>query len=351
MTTVRVSAAQVRAERARMQVLLEEDQRLPPWPAREAERLVIEGKATLRFYPGRGRAAKRPLLLVYSLVNRPDVLDLAPRHSFIEALQGRGHPVYLVDWGRPDAADAGLSLADHVNGYLVTALQRLRQRHGRVAVDLVGICQGGVLALCLASLAPRMIHRLATLVTPVDFHTPGDPLARLAQHIEPADLLAADGNLPGRVLAGLFAVLRPLRASGATRPALPQLLDRSRRGRLLRLLEWQADYPDQAGRAWQEFCTAFYRENRLLHGTLQLDGHTVDLRRVRVPVLNVYARADHMVPIAAARALGDLIGRRRYQELAVEGGHVGVFAGRRGLQVVPAAVSDFLLADDSKSPA
>lgn len=351
MTTVRVTAAQVRAERTRIQTLLQEDQPMPPWPARETERLAIEGKATLRFYPGRGRAAKRPLLIVYSLVNRPDVLDLAPRHSFIEALQRRGHAVYLVDWGRPDASDAGLSLADYVTGYLATALQRVRQRHGRVAIDLVGICQGGVLALCLASLAPRAIHRLATLVTPVDFRTPGDPLARLAHGIEPRDLLAADGNLPGQVLAGLFALLRPLRSAGATRPAVPELLGRSRRGRLLRLLEWQADYPDQAGRAWLEFFTACYRENRLRHGTLQLDGHTIDLRRVRVPILNIYARADHMVPIAAARALGELVDRRRYHELAVDGGHVGVFAGGRGLRVVPAAVSDFLLADDKKSPA
>lgn len=351
MNGVRVAAAEVRAERARVQALLDVEPPANPWPVREGERIPIEGKATLRFYPADGRAVGRPLLLVYSLVNRPDVLDLTPNHSFVHALQRRGHPVYLVDWGRPDASDAGVSMADYVNGYLLKALQQLRERHGRLTVDLVGICQGGVLALCLASLAPRQIHRLATLVTPVDFHTPGDVLARMALSIEPQELLAADGNLPGQVLGGLLALLRPLRAAAATRSAVPELHDGAGRDRLLRLLEWQADYPDQAGRAWLEFVTECYRNNRLRQGTLKLDGHVIDLRRVRMPVLNVYAQADHMVPVASARALGGLVGTRRYQELAVDGGHVGVFAGRRGLQVVPPAVSDFFLTNTKKSPA
>ncbi|HCO43097.1 MAG TPA: class III poly(R)-hydroxyalkanoic acid synthase subunit PhaC [Gammaproteobacteria bacterium] len=351
MTGVRVTAAQVRAERARVQAWLDAEQPVGPWPTRERERIGIEGKAVLRFYPGSNGAAGRPLLLVYSLVNRPDVLDLAPGHSFIEALQRRGHPVYLMDWGRPDASDAGVSMADYVNGYLIKALQQVRQRHARRTVDVVGICQGGVLALCLASLAPRAIHRLATLVTPVDFHTPGDLLAGLARSVAPEDLVAEDGNLPGHVLGGLFALLRPLRAATATRTAVAELSSRRRRERLLRLLDWQADYPDQAGRAWREFVTTCYRDNQLRTGTLQLDGHVVDLRRLGCPVLNVYARADHMVPVAAARALGQMVEPHRYHELAVDGGHVGVFAGRRGLQAVSAAVSDFFLARNQKSPA
>lgn len=346
-----LAADALQAEQERLQRLLAPSGDALSWPDRSAARLPVEGKACLRYYPPLREPAARPLLLVYSLVNCAQVLDLAPGSSFVECLQVLGHPVYVLDWGRPDASDAGLSLADYVCGYLRTAVQQV-QRHGSTrTVNLLGICQGGSLALCLASLEPRAFHRLVTLVTPVDFHTPGDVLADLAGALDLPGLLAQDGNLPGAVLAGLFAMLRPLRGAGAARtPWLEDDADSETRERFRRLLAWQADYPDQAGRAWLEFVTACYRENRLLHGTLVLDGHTVDLRRVRLPILNVYARADHLVPPAASQALGRAVGSRRYQELVIGGGHVGVFAGRHGLATVPPAISRFLEAGRTKKP-
>lgn len=347
-----ITSAQVRAASEHLQTLLATAPPPAAWPDRSVACLPIEGKACLRYYPPLGDPVARPLLLVYSLVNRPQVLDLAPGESFIERLRGLGHPVYLMDWGRPDAADAGLSLADYVCGYLRTAVRQVRQHRAARTLDLVGICQGGNLALCLASIEPRAFHRLVTLVTAVDFHTPGDVLADIARAVDLRSLLACDGNLPGRRLAGLFDLLRPLRGAAADRSPLQALLGppSPARERLLGLLAWQADYPDQAGRAWLEWVTACYRDNRLMNGGLSLDGHPVDLRRLRLPVLNVYARDDHLVPVAAAQALRHAIGSRRYRELEVSGGHLGVFAGRRGLATVPAAISAFLHEGITKKP-
>jgi len=346
-----LAAAALQAERERLDALLSASAELVSWPDRSAACLPVEGKASLLYYPPLNDPAARPLLLVYSLVNRVHVLDLAPGHSLVERLQRLGHPVYVLDWGRPNASDAGLSLADYVCGYLSTAVGLVRRHGGARTIDLLGICQGGSLALCLASLEPRAFNRLVTLVTPVDFHTPGDVLADLARVLDLPALLAPDGNLPGAVLAALFGMLRPLRGAGAARaPWLDVGVDTEKIERLRRLLAWQADYPDQAGRAWLEFVTACYRENRLLQGTLVLDRHVVDLRRLRLPVLNVFARADHLVPPAASQALGRAMGSRRYQELAIEGGHVGVFAGRRSLEIVPPAISRFLTATPIKKP-
>ncbi len=346
-----LAADALQAERERLNALQGAAAEPLAWPERSAERLPVEGKASLHYYPPPDQSVARPILLVYSLVNRPQVLDLAPGSSFVECLQGLGHPVYLLDWGRPDASDAGLSLADYVCGYLRAAVQQVRRHGSARTVDLIGICQGGTLALCLASLEPRSLHRLVMLVTPVDFLTPGDVLAELAGTLDLPSLLAPDGNLPGVVLASLFSLLRPLRGANAARlPWLEGGADPEKRQRLRRLLAWQSDYPDQAGRAWLEFVTGFYRENRLLQGTLVLDGHTVDLHRVRRPILNVYARADHLVPPAASQALRRAVGGRRYQELAIEGGHMGVFAGRRGLATVPSAISRFLKGGAAKKP-
>ena len=316
-----------------------------PQPLRAADRLPVEGKAFLYYYPPSGRPAARPLLLIYSLVNRPQILDLIEGISFVERLQSLGHAVYLLDWGRPDASDAGVSLADYVTGYLAAAVHAARSRHGAGNIDVVGVCQGGTLGLCLASLKPGTIHRLVTVATPVDFQTPGDSLAALAAHMDPQSLLGVDGNLPGRVLACVFRLLACVRRGDRRR--LPWL-DPATRAMSKRLRQWQADYPDQAGRAWVEFVTACYRNNDLIAGRMSLDGLTVDPRQLDVPVLNVVAREDHLVPASASLALGAIVNRRRYQELVIDGGHLSAIIGRRGLATVPLAISCFLRAGSAR---
>ena len=344
MTGIDISPGEVHAAAQHLRKILEDTPRPPPLADRSADCLTIEGKCRVRYYPALREPAARPLLLVYALVSRPHVLDLGPGDSFIRRLQDLGHPVYLMDWGSPDAVDAGVSLADYVCGYLRAALRLVGRRHAARTIDLLGICQGGGLALCLASIEPRRVHRLVTLVTAVDFHTPGDVLRRLAEGVDLPTVLSTDGNVPGDLVAGVFERIRCLRHAAADRSPLHTLLHGSSaaRHRLLGMLAWQDAYPDQAGRAWQEWVTASYRENRLVNGTLVLDGERVDLRRLTIPILNVYARDDHLVPVAAARALGRLVNRQRYTEMELPCGHLGVVAGRRSLDTLPAALSTFL---------
>src|SRR5947209_9864381 len=53
-----------------------------------------------------------PLLLVFALMNRPWILDLRPRHSFVEFMLGQGYDVYLLDWGCPGPEDKHLKFDD-----------------------------------------------------------------------------------------------------------------------------------------------------------------------------------------------------------------------------------------------
>lgn len=341
---VDVSAQDVRAAAQGLRDVLASQPRPGPQPDRSTETLPIEGKCCLRYYPALRAPHARPLLLVYALVSRPSVLDLHPGVSFIRRMQALGHPVYLVDWGSPDVVDARVSLADYVCGYLRAAVRLIRQRHAVRTIDLLGICQGGGLALCLASIEPRRFHRLVTLATAVDFHTPGDRLSSLARTLHLPALLGSDGNVSGRLVAGLFERLRCLRRGTPDRTPVQTLLAGgvAQRQRLLRMLAWKDDYPDQAGLAWQEWVTGCYLENRLAQGTLTLNGERVDLSRLTMPIMNVYASGDHLVPVAAARALGALVTRARYVELELPCGHLGVFAGRRTLATLPPALSTFL---------
>ncbi len=75
--------------------------------------------------------------------------------------------------------------------------------HRLDALNVLGVCQGGVLSVCFAALHPQRVRNLITMVTPVDFHTPADLLSKWASKIDVAAWVT-DGNVSGDVLNQLF---------------------------------------------------------------------------------------------------------------------------------------------------
>jgi polyhydroxyalkanoate synthase len=289
-------------------------------------------------------ARPRPVLVCYAQVNRPYVLDLEPRCSLIRRLAASGFTVYLIDWGYPDESDARRPLEDYLERHLGGAVARILDEEGVSRLDLVGVCQGGTFSLCYTAAHPQRIGNLVLMVTPVDFQTPADLLSRWARELEPR-LLRRAGNFPGTALSAAFLALAPYRS---LQQKYVHLLARGSRPvdleRFLRLERWVADSPDQPATAFSQFLRWFYQENRLLAGKLTLAGERVRLRRIRQPVLNVYATQDRIVPPAASRALRAHLASRDYTELPVASGHIGVFVSERAGREVPSAVSDWLAA-------
>jgi polyhydroxyalkanoate synthase len=68
----------------------------------------------------------------------------------------------------------------------------------------------------------------------------------------------------------------------------------------------------------------------------------VHLGLVEVPVLNIFAEQDHLVPPAASKALKDLVGSDDYTELSFRGGHIGIYVSGRAQQEVPQTIHDWL---------
>ena len=61
-----------------------------------------------------------------------------------------------------------------------------------------------------------------------------------------------------------------------------------------------------------------------------------------MPVLNVYAEQDHLVPPDASRALRGLVGTDDYTEQSFKGGHIGIYVSGRAQQEVPQTIHDWL---------
>ncbi len=68
----------------------------------------------------------------------------------------------------------------------------------------------------------------------------------------------------------------------------------------------------------------------------------MNLKDITVPVLNIYATEDHLVPPKASIALRDYVGTKDYTEQAFPGGHIGIYVSGRAQKEVPPAIGHWL---------
>ena len=130
--------------------------------------------------------------------------DLQENRSLVRNLLNLGLDVYLIDYGYPGREDRWLTLDDFVNGYINSCVDYLRERYQLDAINFLGICQGGALGLCYASIYPEKIANLITMVTPVDFDAEEGLLNMWtgcqvgSESVDPALMVEALGKHPGR---------------------------------------------------------------------------------------------------------------------------------------------------------
>jgi polyhydroxyalkanoate synthase len=296
-----------------------------------------------------------PILIAYALVNRPYMVDLQEDRSLVRNLLRLGMDVYLIDWGYPDRADRWLTLDDYINGYLNNCVDVVRQRHGGDSINLLGICQGGAFSLCYTALHHHKVKNLITMVTPVDFHVK-EGLPNLwagcyagTKGMDIDGMVDAFGNIPGELMNMGFLMLKPFQLGVGKYLEMIDILDNEEKLRnFLRMEKWIFDSPDQPGEMFRQFMTWFIKENRLVRGTLELGGQRVDLKKIDMPVLNIYATQDHLVPPAASKPLEKLVGTRDYSSYAFPGGHIGIYVSGKAQQEVPERIAGWLRERDVK---
>jgi len=303
-----------------------------------------DGRVVLyRFIGDKPPTARVPLLIVYALVNRPYMVDLQDDRSLVKGLLAQGEDVYVLDWGYPDRSDRYLTLGDYINRFIDGAVEHLCRQHRLPSINVLGICQGGAFSLCYSALHPERVRNLITMVTPVDFHTPDNMLSHWTREMDVDLFVDAIGNVPADMMNACYLMLKPFRLNLQKYVGLVDVLD-DRKGLedFLRMEKWIFDSPDLAGEAFRQFIKQFYQGNGFVNGGIEIDGEEVHLGDVGMPVLNIYAEQDHLVPPNASRALRDLVGTEDYTELGFKGGHIGIYVSSRAQREVPGAIHQWL---------
>ena len=318
--------------------------------------LMQQDKVTVHRYDALDGVTPKtgPVLIVYGLIGRYTMADLQEDRSLVRNLLKRGVDLYLIDWGHPSRADQYITLDDYVDWYLDDAIDRICEEAGVDQVTLLGICEGGVFSTLYAARHPDKIKNLILTITPIDFH--GDEedadethgfINLWTRNLEDEDirrLVEAFGNLPGEIMASVFQLMTPVRTLTKYNLDLVDVAsDEKKLLNFLRMEKWLADRPHHPGAAALQWLIELYKENRLIKGTFEMSGERVNLADLTMPVLNVYALQDHIIPPPCSQALKKYVGTKDYTEIALPGGHVGVYVSSKSQGIVADGVFDWLM--------
>jgi polyhydroxyalkanoate synthase len=316
------------------------------------ELVYQEDKVALYHYqPEVAEVVPVPLVVVYALVNRQYMMDIQQDRSLFRKLLAQGIELYVVDWGYPSKADKYLSMEDYILGYLDNAVDFVRKQTQVDKINILGVCQGGTFSLIYSALFPEKVRNLVLMVAPVDFDT-RDGLLNIWAKVLDADLMVdVLGNVPGEFMNLGFLWLRPFQLildkyvgllDNIDDPAIVQ--------NFLRMEKWIFDSPDQAGETIRKFIKDLYQGNKLVKGEFVLGGRPVDLKRVTMPVLNIYGEQDHLVPPHCSRCVQDLVGSRDVTTRAFPLGHIGMYVSSRAQTDLAPTVADWLTRRSTASP-
>ena len=206
----------------------------------------------------------------------------------------------MVSWANPDSELAQMGFEEYMRGGIFAALEAVKAATGVEDPNCVGYCIGGtLLAATLAYMAAKQderIHSATFWAAQTDFSEAGD----LSVFVDEAQLEALEeqmkengGVLNGAKMAGTFNMLRAndliwsFVISNYMLGKSPMPFD---------LLYWNSDTTRMPERLHLSYLRQCYKDNALAMGKMVLDGVTLNLSKVKVPVYLQSAREDHIAP-------------------------------------------------------
>lgn len=287
-----------------------------------------KNKSVLWYYPAKQKKYEIPLFFVYSLFNKPYILDIDPKTSVIKNLTDMGYEVYLLDWGIPGYEDKKIGLDTYIEKYLKTAVKRAIRHSGVEEITLVGYCLGGTIASIYASIAEEPIKNLIVATVPIDFSTfIGQD--KWAEGLKEGDFnidhfLDVYGVVPPKYVEMMFrAVGSPIYFTNYT-----MLLNRAHDQRYVdkwrRMNKWTLDQVPFTGEAYKQLGNDLIRDNKLVKGELVVGNKKADLRNIDANLFVISGSRDNLVLEEQSKPIMDLVSSKDKTYLCVESGHVGL---------------------------
>ncbi len=307
------------------------DDPLLPWTTANEVALELPSMRLRDFSTGAGGPA-RLICAPYALHNAI-IADFASHHSVVEALCRGGLPrVFATDW-RSATPEMCYFTIDSYLSDLNVAVDQLGP-----PVDLIGLCQGGWLALIYAARFPAKVRRLVLAGAPIDIAAASSHLSRFTASVPLRmfeDLVQnGDGILHAERMRPFWAnltngdnIAAALQHPDDLEPLLRQELD-------ARFRQWDAATVDLPGTFYLQIVQWLFKENRIARGRFVALGQVIDLTQFRAPILLLAGVHDEVVAVEQLFATANLIGTPadQVEKIAEPCGHLSLFMGAEVVQ-------------------
>jgi polyhydroxyalkanoate synthase len=299
----------------------------------------------LHFAPRGDLRRATPIVFAYSLINRAYILDFLPGRSLVEHLTGQGFSCYVIDWGTPGLGERFKTWGDYALGHVGHAVRTACEREGVDGVHLYGYCMGGTLALSYAALRPSLVKTFVAMATPVDFHDDG-LLSRWTRpkFFDAGAVVDAFGNVPTWLMESGFRFLAPMGNVSKWRDLWDNREKEDFVATFRALERWSSDNVPFPGEVYRQYIRDTYQSNAFVRGEMVVDGETVNLGNIRVPVLAILAQNDHIVPRPSAAALLSVVGSEDKTALELPTGHIGLSTSSKAPKAFWPRIAEWLAA-------
>jgi polyhydroxyalkanoate synthase len=253
----------------------------------------------IQYEPKTKSVFAEPVLFIPAWIMKYYILDLSEHNSLVKYLIEKGHTVFMISWKNPQKEDRNKGLRDYVKMGILDSLDIISEIFPESKIHATGYCLGGTIltiaAAYLAKIGDTRLKSVSLLAAQVDFEDAGELMLFVdeSQVNFLENMMSTKGYLDKIQLKNTFQMIR------STDLIWSYILNNymlGKREEMSDLMAWNADDTRLPYRMHSEYLKEIYLNNDLAEGVYNIEGRTIAIKDIKIPLFCVGTEKDHISP-------------------------------------------------------